>query len=389
LSATPPAPDWWQASDGLWYPPHLHPDVLAGTSDPAPPVEQPAPAQAPAAGPTAPGSPPGHGWWQASDGRWYPPHLHPDAGRAAAAAWAPAAPRSAAGSGGGWAAARPGDDLITSAPGQRSLKVRLGLEDRRRLLLAVLVLLLLVGGGVGIAIALGSGGGGTAASGGTSSTQPSSQPATTVASVDVTSQSAAALEFVLTDLPNGWADYEAGTAVRANGVPVGSCSFPQGPVQWYGSSPTYANSTGNADEYVFDDVIVTASDAGATAALQFAESSTYLNTCLHPAVLDTLQPFVADKSLSKCPQDLEFGGDQISSAPAEYSSSPAVVLHWIGYYECPTNQQVSYMYVDEVVMAAGRGAVEANWIGITAAPSPALEQRAMSELSVRAADNGL
>jgi hypothetical protein len=384
LSATPPAPDWWQASDGLWYPPHLHPDVLAGTSEPEPPVEQPA-----VTVPPAPSAPPGQGWWQASDGRWYPPHLHPDAGRVTQAGWAPASPRSAAGGGGGWAStARPGDDLITSAPGQRSLKVRLGLEDRRRILLTVLVLLLLVGGGVGIALAIGSGGGGTA-NGETSTTRPNTQPSTTVASVGVTSQSASALEFILTDLPNGWADYESGITVQAGTPPLDSCSFPRGRVQWYGSSPTYANSTGNADEYVFDDVIVTASDAGAAAALEFAESPVYLNTCLHPAVLDTVQPFVADKALSKCPQDLEFGGDQTSSAPAEYSSSHAVVLHWIGYYECPTNQAVSYMYVDEIVMASGRGAVEANWIGITTAPSAALEERTMSELSVRAAENGL
>jgi hypothetical protein len=389
LSATPPAADWWQASDGLWYPPHLHPDVLADTPDPAPAVEQPAPASVAKTPPAAPDAPPGHGWWQASDGRWYPPHLHPDAGRAAAAAWAPATSRSATGTGGGWASGpRPGDDLITSAPGQRSLKVRLRLDDPRRLALVALVLLVLVGGGVGIALALGSGGG-AAANRGTSTTRPNAQPSTTVASVGVTSQSAAALEFVLTDLPNGWADYEAGAPVRANGVPAGACSFAQGRVQWYGASPTYANSTGNADEYVFDDVIVTASDSGAKSALLFAESPTYLNTCLHPTVLDTLQPFVADKALSKCPQDLEFGGDQISSALAVFSSSPAVILHWIGYYECPTNQQVSYMYVDEIVMAAGRGAVDANWIGITAAPSAALEQKVMGELSVRAADNGL
>lgn len=43
---------WWLASDGKWYPPHLHPGYSTS---------------------------PGTGWWQASDGRWYPPQAHPSA----------------------------------------------------------------------------------------------------------------------------------------------------------------------------------------------------------------------------------------------------------------------------------------------------------------------
>jgi diguanylate cyclase len=43
---------WWLASDGKWYPPHLHPGYSES---------------------------PGTGWWQASDGRWYPPQAHPSA----------------------------------------------------------------------------------------------------------------------------------------------------------------------------------------------------------------------------------------------------------------------------------------------------------------------
>ena len=49
-------PGWWQASDGKWYPPEARP---------------------------------GGGWWQASDGKWYPPEARP---------------------GGGWPASPPGLD---------------------------------------------------------------------------------------------------------------------------------------------------------------------------------------------------------------------------------------------------------------------------------------
>lgn len=49
------------ASNGRWYPPELHPP-----SDTLVPPEGSPSAQGP-------------GWWLASDGRWYPPQLHPDA----------------------------------------------------------------------------------------------------------------------------------------------------------------------------------------------------------------------------------------------------------------------------------------------------------------------
>ncbi len=55
----PQGKDWWLASDGKWYPPHLHPDA-EGTNR------------------AVRGDPP-PGWWLASDGRWYPPDLHPEA----------------------------------------------------------------------------------------------------------------------------------------------------------------------------------------------------------------------------------------------------------------------------------------------------------------------
>ena len=48
---------WWQASDGNWYPPESHPDYR-----------------------------PPPGWWLASDGYWYPPEQHPDAEAAEPAA---------------------------------------------------------------------------------------------------------------------------------------------------------------------------------------------------------------------------------------------------------------------------------------------------------------
>ena len=67
---------WWQASDGHWYPPEQHPARRSG---------------------------PGGGWWQASDGHWYPPEQHPDVSHPAAfaqpdggATRAPAPPSAAA-----------------------------------------------------------------------------------------------------------------------------------------------------------------------------------------------------------------------------------------------------------------------------------------------------
>jgi TM2 domain-containing membrane protein YozV len=95
MSDTSQGEGWWQASDGKWYPPEQ-----AATATPAEPAEPPvgtwgAGTAVGAAGsmgvvgspgaPHAPGTPgapvgpgvmsgPGApGWWQASDGNWYPP----------------------------------------------------------------------------------------------------------------------------------------------------------------------------------------------------------------------------------------------------------------------------------------------------------------------------
>ena len=69
MSDTPKGPEWWQASNGKWYAPELHPDYQ-------PPVTQQPEVPAPPPPPDSPGLRPG--WWQASDGNWYPPERHPD-----------------------------------------------------------------------------------------------------------------------------------------------------------------------------------------------------------------------------------------------------------------------------------------------------------------------
>jgi hypothetical protein len=61
LSDVPFGDRWWIASDGKWYPPEAHPD--AGFEESRPSVDTPGPAS---------------GSWQASDGNWYAAELHPD-----------------------------------------------------------------------------------------------------------------------------------------------------------------------------------------------------------------------------------------------------------------------------------------------------------------------
>jgi hypothetical protein len=71
----PPWPGWWLASDGNWYPPESA-SHLADAPTAQPPTAQQQPSPASTAPPlTPPSSPPGPGWWLASDGNWYPPEL--------------------------------------------------------------------------------------------------------------------------------------------------------------------------------------------------------------------------------------------------------------------------------------------------------------------------
>jgi len=65
MSDVPQGDGWWQASDGKWYPP------TQPAGDPAAPSTGFAPTA------QATGQPPGPGWWMASDGNWYPPQQAP------------------------------------------------------------------------------------------------------------------------------------------------------------------------------------------------------------------------------------------------------------------------------------------------------------------------
>ncbi len=79
MSDMPQGPDWWQGTDGKWYPAHLHPNFRP---PPPPPGFRPPP---PPPGFRPPPPPPGFreppatevrppaGYWQATDGNWYPP----------------------------------------------------------------------------------------------------------------------------------------------------------------------------------------------------------------------------------------------------------------------------------------------------------------------------
>lgn len=58
MSDASQGPGWWQAGDGKWYPPEQAPGFRP-------------PAWGPADGPQGPG------WWQANDGKWYSPNQAP------------------------------------------------------------------------------------------------------------------------------------------------------------------------------------------------------------------------------------------------------------------------------------------------------------------------
>ena len=87
LSDVSQGPGWWEASDGRWYPPKESDQApapgwwLAADGKWYPPVEA--------------AEPPSPGWWLAADGKWYPPEDHPDAAPPADAEPSPAADPSA------------------------------------------------------------------------------------------------------------------------------------------------------------------------------------------------------------------------------------------------------------------------------------------------------
>ena len=89
--------------------------------------------------------PQGDGWWQASDGRWYPPEQHPGASGAGAGATGPGAGGTGTGVGGGMPA---GDQGAPTPDGEQK-------SGKGKLVAALVVVLLLIGAGVGAFVLLG------------------------------------------------------------------------------------------------------------------------------------------------------------------------------------------------------------------------------------------
>jgi len=69
MSDASQGPGWWQASDGRWYPPEALAAAQAAAQEAATAPQSPAAAPQSAAAEEAPAP----GWWRASDGNWYPP----------------------------------------------------------------------------------------------------------------------------------------------------------------------------------------------------------------------------------------------------------------------------------------------------------------------------
>src|SRR5271170_1304324 len=65
-TGTPPGPGWWEGGDGRWYAPEQHPDYRPPS--PAPPLDLP---------PSPSDAPPPPGWWRPPDGQWHSPEQYP------------------------------------------------------------------------------------------------------------------------------------------------------------------------------------------------------------------------------------------------------------------------------------------------------------------------
>lgn len=134
MSEGPQGEGWWIASDGKWYPPELHPDAVAARG---------AVGSAPVGGGSGPAAASGGSTLQQPQGGWTAPAPDPWIARMQAQAAAGGTP---AGGDAGWAASPGG-------PASRRLRGR-GLPRRKALVVVPLVVLLLAGAGVGIALGL-------------------------------------------------------------------------------------------------------------------------------------------------------------------------------------------------------------------------------------------
>jgi hypothetical protein len=325
----------------------------------------------------APASP-APGWWLASNGHWYPPGIRKPS--------IPPAPASAVPHTDAHASAPP--TIKTTPPSDfvSSPRTARRAAPRTPVVLAVAGVLLL--GSTVYALARTtptssptSAAAAAAASGpghGLNASPSAGSPTTTPAGAAAL---AAHVGLQPGDLPSGWSAVPNTGGAQSPSAP-GPCS-PISSAPWLAdvSSPDYQSTT---DWTAFSVVVVMPDAAHAQAALQAIDAPGYATTCFQSAWDQWAKQAIADTS-GQTACDLTFVGSSIGPIPAASvprGVSGAAGVEYQAKVTCPT-EGTSTVLRDEISVAVGNLFIQEQFLGPAGAPTLS-ESSALADMARRA-----
>ncbi len=314
----------------------------------------------------------GSGWWLASDGRWYPPHLRPgrptevpfaDLPRLGpvppSAAVAPAVATTGAAPAGTLDAPHRAGDVV--GPGRRRRRVRPG----------AVALGVVVASAALVVGARGAGwiAGGTAGTNGSTPTVPAG-PAGRAAAIGLRSA----------DLGPGFTATGTVDPVATHAVPGPCTPLSGGPWTAYRSSPYFTASSG--DLTVTSDVVLMPTAGDARAALATIDAPSYGTTCFLPSTDASVTSALATAGAS-CGLSLE--GPGIVHLDLPTAEGPLTGYHYSADLLCARTGRSEPYTMDIVDQVVGTVFLQARFRSIGSPPSSTFEERVMRAMAIRAA----
>jgi hypothetical protein len=322
-------------------------------------------------------NPPPPGWWLASDGRWYPPELHPAAAPPPLAPTNPISHSPLTQPAGTWSSSRATGqpDFVTTSRTERPSR-----RPRASVVLAIAGVLIVGSTVCALSrprtapsqpdLAAGIISPGTSGSSTTSTSPAPTNPVTLAKQVG----------FQPGDLAQGWSPVANTQDIVSTPSAPGPCS-PVSGAPWLAdvSSTAYQDSSGWT---AFSEVVVMPDAAHAQAAVAAIDAPDYAHNCFQPAWDQWAKQGIADADAQSTSCSFSFVGSSIGAAPALAVPSGATGIEYQAQISCPT-EGPSTLTRDEVSTTVGNLFLQVQFLG-EGTPPTVSESTSLSNMVQRA-----
>lgn len=339
--------------------------------------------------------PQGWGWWQASDGKWYPPESHPSVRGPQPPALPPLSSPVGYRSTGpnpqpGWRpeypTKTPSREWSAPPPATPNHEAFVAVSTRRpkfsrrpQLLLALLLMLVVAGGTAAFLLTNNSNPQASATGQTTTTTTPTTAPVTTTLPPE---SAANAIGLQAGDLGSGFVEEGPAASPLTQPTAPSPCT-PVSSQPWlaFVDSPEY--TSGPVGPVVYSTIVIMPTAADAQNALAAVSFSSYGAICYRPTFdLAMQQGITATNQETGC--DEQFAQSTIAAIPAGSITGSASGWHYDATILCNETGTTGHFYIDIVSQVVGRVFVQATFRSEGTAVSFLLERSVMDAMVTRA-----